>query len=228
MLVVSIRPEHTTRQLTYYRWRLGHDELIRLYSVAAEGFAPDDIVVSTVRNSTRYSRRSLDELVTALDASAMAGALRTWENLAFEAGESTNARHIALAIDGGRLTLVVEGEDATWVFGQTARLEMLLAAARGDSRPEGPSRRDRGSLIALWVAVTPVLTLGLGGLIGWLIAAHCIWVVWRQFIRGRAAHLHATEPLPPYGVRQRLAMAGWYDVLTLALSAVAILVAALK
>ncbi|MET9083786.1 hypothetical protein ABZX77_18150 [Streptomyces sp. NPDC004237] len=214
--------EYTTRQLEYFRWQLGCDELKRLFSIASEGFSADDVVVSTVRDHTRFNRKSLEELVTTIASAATAGDPQAWTNVRLEAGKVDDARRIDLAIDHGRLTASVEGPDATWVFGQTARLEMFVVAAHGSKVPATMSGADWAWLVGLAALGTPLLLrYGAVGVIGELLAVMNSVVITARLKRRQAARLHVATPLPPRGIREHVKAAGWVVSFNIGFAAIA-------
>ncbi|MFI8288594.1 hypothetical protein ACIGBL_05555 [Streptomyces sp. NPDC085614] len=106
-------------------------ELNRLISLAPEGLPSTSVNVSTERGGTRYGAINLTELVIHLQDSNASGNLNTWDNLRLEAEDPAASRRICIAIDKQRVTVEVSGDDATWVHGQAARVEVFLKAAGG-------------------------------------------------------------------------------------------------
>src|SRR5262245_10912187 len=119
-------PQQTTQRLVFYKCRLGRRELDRLFAVASEGTPVDSVNVSTQRANTRFRQPSIGELVDAVEQANVPGDRDVWSNLALEAGDIEGARYIRISIDLQRAEVEVSGEDATWVYGQAARLRELF------------------------------------------------------------------------------------------------------
>ncbi|MEV5455252.1 hypothetical protein [Streptomyces sp. NPDC052535] len=70
-----------------------------------------------------------------------------WKNLTFEARDA-DRRHVRIEIDLGRVEVEVSGEDATWVHGQRARLDLLLRKSGGHEPGKGKTTWAEGMLVA--------------------------------------------------------------------------------
>ncbi|MEV7050699.1 hypothetical protein [Streptomyces anulatus] len=128
---MSAPTQHDEVRKVYLRCRLGKSELSRLFSQAAEGISASAVVVSTQRDSSRYSAGSLSDLIDHVRNSNASGNLDSWDNLAFEANDEVGGRRITIKADTERVEVQVSGRDATWVHGQGARIEILLKGANG-------------------------------------------------------------------------------------------------
>ncbi|MEU1490346.1 hypothetical protein ACFYPA_17460 [Streptomyces sp. NPDC005775] len=148
---MSAPTQHDEVRTVYLRCRLGKSELNRLFNQAAEGISANSVVVSTQRDSSRYSANSLADLVDHVRSSNASGDLDAWGNLAFEADDGTGARKITIKADTERVEVQVSGHDATWVHGQGARIELLLKGADGRiaGDPAVREARKRSFLIAV-------------------------------------------------------------------------------
>ncbi|WP_345656606.1 hypothetical protein [Streptomyces siamensis] len=160
---MPIVPHETEKQCIYYRCRLGRGRLDRLFAVALEGTA-GDAVVSTQRRSTRYRAETLDQLVALVEAANAPGDPGVWTNLTLDLSDPQHRRSVTLTLDLKRTELCISGADATWVYGQDARLREMLESYDGKTNPEA----DRSEMIifllisVLFLFWTVVFLLGKG------------------------------------------------------------------
>ncbi|MEU9413493.1 hypothetical protein AB0E08_48475 [Streptomyces sp. NPDC048281] len=226
---MAIRAEQTEKRLVYYRWRLGRSELDRLFSVAREGFADDEVVLSTVRNDTRYRQRSLEGLVSAILTSPTAGDPQTWGNIHFEAVKEGDGRHLEIHIDSGKLVAYVVGSDATWVYGQTARLDMLLRESKASPSEPGITSDDGWWFLPVGIVALSLVALGnTTGIMLGIFTLGNVLVGITLLKRMRQARLFVTQDLPPHGVRQHLREGATWEFAIAAVSAAAGVVSAFK
>ncbi|MEU7431223.1 hypothetical protein AB0B07_10270 [Streptomyces sioyaensis] len=128
--------QQTEVRHVFHGCRLGRSELDRLLNLAPEGIPAASASVSTQRDSTRYSAGTLADLVDSLHDANASGHLGTWNNLMQHAGDPGGDRKVTISIELERVVVQVSGRDATWVYGQAARLQLLLEAA-GGRKPRG-------------------------------------------------------------------------------------------
>ncbi|AGK78666.1 hypothetical protein SFUL_3748 [Streptomyces microflavus DSM 40593] len=145
--------QHDEVRKVYITCRLGKGELERLFNLAPEGIPAASVSVSTQRNSTRYSAAKLSDLIDHVRNSNTTGNLEDWENLALEAADSTGDRKVSVAIDTERVEIQVSGQDATWVHGQAARIELFLKASGGKPRRDREEKTRRIKLTLLMYAL---------------------------------------------------------------------------
>ncbi|MFI2782595.1 hypothetical protein [Streptomyces sp. ALB3] len=147
--------QHDEVRKVYITCRLGKGELERLFNLAPEGIPAASVSVSTQRDSTRYSAAKLSDLIDHVRNSNTTGNLNNWENLALEAADGTGDRKVSVAIDTERVEIQVSGQDATWVHGQAARIELFLKASGGKPRrdSEEKARRIRLALLGYALAI---------------------------------------------------------------------------
>ncbi|MGA5405782.1 hypothetical protein ACPCSC_00755 [Streptomyces lavendulocolor] len=119
--------QQTDLRKVYYQCRLGRSDLDRMFVIACEGIETPAIRVSTVAGSTRFWEATLQGLLSAVQAGAPEVNER-WSNVALEAGSPSGERSVSIQIDTERAEFNVSGSDATWVYGQAARLEKFLIA----------------------------------------------------------------------------------------------------
>lgn len=131
ILVMSPTIQQTEVRLVFHGCRLGRSELNRLFNLAPEGIPAGYIAVSTQRDDTRYTADDLAALIDALHAANAPGDLHSWDNLMQVAGDAEGDRKISVDIERGRVVVQISGRDATWAYGQSARIQLLLAAAGG-------------------------------------------------------------------------------------------------
>ncbi|MFJ4360639.1 hypothetical protein ACIP25_30670 [Streptomyces massasporeus] len=130
----------TSNRFEFYTYRLGRSQLDRLFSIAAEGFRPEQLKFETERGGTSFTRSTLEELVSSVAASPLPGDPDEWSNLSFQAIEDW--KHISIDITRHWLRVSISGPDATWVHGQAARLKAIVEPVAGTIRPsELRSRR---------------------------------------------------------------------------------------
>ncbi|MFF7608802.1 hypothetical protein [Streptomyces parvulus] len=130
--------QQTDVRKVYYQCRLGQSELERLFDVAREGISSPEIQISTVVGSTRFWNSNLSDLIATLQASTPETSGK-WTNISMEAKNSSMERSVSISIDTERTEFNFSGSDSTWVYGQSARLENLLAthgAVRNSPRYE--------------------------------------------------------------------------------------------
>ncbi|MGW0543312.1 hypothetical protein ACWD0D_23760 [Streptomyces griseoincarnatus] len=132
-------PQQTELRRVYYQCRLGRSELDRLFAVAAEGIPDTGITVSTQRGDTRFRQSDLSSLLDAVSQANVPGDPNQWSNITFEAEGENESRKVSIAIDQERVEMHLAGSDATWAYGQKARLEKLLEGAGGLTK----ARRDK-------------------------------------------------------------------------------------
>jgi len=158
--------QQTEVRLVFHYCRLGRSELDRLFSLAPEGISIADAVVSTQRDSTRYSAGNLSDLIDSLQQSSASGNLDLWDNLSQHAADAAGDRRVSIDMDGKQVVVQVSGRDATWVHGQAARLELLLEGAGGRLQDHGRKKEgDKAALISSLLALTGLLAVGAGGYI---------------------------------------------------------------
>lgn len=142
--------------------RLGHSELIRLFSLAPEGIPAANISVSTQRDSTRYRAGDLDELIDSLRDAHAVGDLDAWDNVMQVAQDSSADpdRRVSLTIGGERVEMRVTGRDETWVRGQAARIELFLRGT-GGSRWSEPTTflEDARDVVSSALSLVPFLAV---------------------------------------------------------------------
>ncbi|MBL1116204.1 hypothetical protein JK364_27970 [Streptomyces sp. 110] len=117
-----------------------------MFSIACEGIPSPEIKVSTVIGSTRFWEPSLADLVAAVNTSSPE-VNDDWTNLSLEASTISTERSVSITIDKERTELNIAGSDATWAYGQAARLEGFLRA-RG-AVDNSPKYETKVSLIFL-------------------------------------------------------------------------------
>ncbi|MGW3713952.1 hypothetical protein ACWDN6_27770 [Streptomyces albogriseolus] len=150
----------TSSRFQFYTYRVGRSQLDRLFSIAAEGFAPDVIKFETERSGTRLIRSTLEELVSAVAESSLPGDPNIWENLTFRAVNTEN--HIFIMINELSFSASVSGPDATWVHGQTARLKAIIQPIAGETQPWQLRHRRAGKIgmvAGLLIALSTLITL---------------------------------------------------------------------
>lgn len=159
MSSVTTSSQQTSVQLMYKECRYGRSDIDRLFAVAAQGIGTASIQVSAQRGSTRYAAATVDDLIAALTAANVPGVTSRWPNLSLEASDSAGARRVVISIDDERTEVNVSGADETWVYGQAARIQILLASV-GGREPTTPaySKRDYALMAALAILV-PTVTL---------------------------------------------------------------------
>ncbi|MCX5367660.1 hypothetical protein OG613_31910 [Streptomyces sp. NBC_00015] len=156
--------QHDEVRKVYVRCRLGKSELNRLFSLACEGIPAVSISVSTQRDSTRYSAATLIDLIDHIRNSNASGNLDTWDNLSLEAADTTGSRKVNIKIDTERVEVQISGLDATWVHGQTARIELFLKGAGGQKKDQDVAKGMRKRLpVATVVAILPTAAMMVGG-----------------------------------------------------------------
>lgn len=136
--------QQTDVRKVYYQCRFGQNELERMFSMACEGISSPDVQVSTVVGSTRFWDSNLAGLIATLESGTPESSEK-WTNISMEAKDPTTERSASIAIDTERTEFNISGSDATWVYGQTARLEAFLGA-RGAVR-NSPKYEAKISLI---------------------------------------------------------------------------------
>jgi hypothetical protein len=149
--------QQTEVRLVFLQCRLGRSELDRLFSLAPEGIDPTDITLSTQRDNTRYHAGNLESLVASVREGHAAGNLDAWENLTLEAEASGGDRKVTVTIDIQRVEVQVSGADATWVYGQAARIELFLKGADGNKKAEGGSWQEVLKLLPTMLFLAPPL-----------------------------------------------------------------------
>ncbi|MFJ7335206.1 hypothetical protein ACIQU3_15795 [Streptomyces sp. NPDC101110] len=128
---MSPATQQTEVRLVFHGCRLGRSELDRLFSLAPEGIPSAYTAVSTQRDNTRYTADDMSALIDALNEANAPGDLHTWDNLMQVAGDAEGDRKVSLDIAQGRVVVQISGRDATWAYGQGARIQLLLEAAGG-------------------------------------------------------------------------------------------------
>ncbi|WP_326730241.1 hypothetical protein [Streptomyces phaeochromogenes] len=118
-------------QMIYVECQLGRSDVDRLFAVALEGITPAVVQVSTQRDATRYTAANLGDLIASLEVANVGSLNGPWPNLALEANEASGTRRVKVAIDVERAEFDLSGSDQTWVFGQAARLQLLLNSVGG-------------------------------------------------------------------------------------------------
>ncbi|MEV7170781.1 hypothetical protein AB0O18_13920 [Streptomyces sp. NPDC093224] len=118
--------QQTDLRKVFYQCRLGRDDLDRLFAMACEGIQAPDMAVSTVSGSTRFWDSRLQDLVAAVQAET-GDPSDNWSNLTLEAKTAGGERSVSIKIDTERTEFHVSGSDATWAYGQAARLENFLS-----------------------------------------------------------------------------------------------------
>ncbi|MEU0859272.1 hypothetical protein ABZ352_28190 [Streptomyces griseofuscus] len=123
--------QQTELRHVYYQCRLGRSEIDRVLAVAVEGIPESGVVVSTQRGDTRFRQATLPELLDAVAQANVPGDLDEWSNLRCEAVEESVGRKVDITMDLERVEVRLAGSDATWAYGQAARLERLIQATGG-------------------------------------------------------------------------------------------------
>ena len=158
--------QQTEVRLVFHYCRLGRSELDRIFSLAPEGISAASAVVSTQRDSTRYSAGNLSDLIDSLQQSSASGNLDLWDNLSQHAADTAGDRKVSIEMDGKQVVVQVSGRDATWVHGQAARLELLLEGAGGRLQDrEREKRSDKAAMVVGLLALTMMLATAAGGYI---------------------------------------------------------------
>jgi hypothetical protein len=199
--------QQTEVRLVFRYCRLGRSELDRIFSLAPEGIAAANTVVSTQRDSTRYSAGTLAELVDFVQQANASGNLDAWDNLSQKAADAAGERMVNISMDGERVIVQASGRDATWVHGQAARLELLLEGAGGRKQDHDLDKKnDKRNVLAFSLFLSMFLAVaagsyvanpdgfmtqfsgdsldrqygGVAGLISWLIVALVGFVIVRR------------------------------------------------
>jgi hypothetical protein len=161
MLCVTTPSQQTSVQLIYKECRYGRSDLDRLFAVAPQGIGTASIHVSTQRGSTRYAAGTVDDLIAALTAANVPGVSGLWPNLSLEASDSAGTRRVVVSIDNDRTEVNVSGSDETWVYGQAARVQILLASVGGKESPASPlfTKRDLAKALFFSILLTGAVAL---------------------------------------------------------------------
>ncbi|MFE4610958.1 hypothetical protein ACFRK5_21830 [Streptomyces niveus] len=138
--------QQTDLRKVFYQCRLGKDDIEHMFSMAREGIAAPEIEVSTVAGHTRYWGESLSAVVANVQASAPEVG-ENWSNLSLIAKTDAGERAVSISLEKERTVVDIAGTDATWVFGQGARLEKYLTSRGGVA--SSPSYENRISLLFL-------------------------------------------------------------------------------
>ncbi|MFD6330834.1 hypothetical protein ACFWGI_14835 [Streptomyces niveus] len=150
--------QETELRHVYYQCRLGRSEIDRIFAVAVEGIPEPGVVVSTQRGETRFRQATLVDLLDAVAQANVPGDLEELSNLRCEAGDEGIGRRVSISMDLERLEVHLAGLDATWAYGQAARLARLIQATGGVTGEERQKQRREGSL-AQGAAASMVLAI---------------------------------------------------------------------
>jgi hypothetical protein len=158
--------QQTEVRLVFRHCRLGRSELDRIFNLAPEGISAANAIVSTQRDSTRYSAGNLSDLIDSLQQSNAPGNLDLWDNLSLNAADTAGDRRVSIDMDGQQVVIQVSGRDATWVHGQAARLELLLEGAGGRKQDHAHSMKvDKNAMVACLLGLTMTIAMAAGGYI---------------------------------------------------------------
>ncbi|POX38760.1 hypothetical protein C3486_21435 [Streptomyces sp. Ru73] len=126
----------------YTKCRLGRSDLVALFSLAAGPISATNATVTTVHNSTRWSARSLEDLIRDITSAPGYDDRVRWDNLQYSAKDPAGELEVALDIRSRKISVDISGSNEILVRGQEARIELFLRN-RG---AEGPPVRDYGTL----------------------------------------------------------------------------------
>ncbi|WP_141698447.1 hypothetical protein [Streptomyces lushanensis] len=171
--------DFTMSRLQFHTYKVGRSLLDRLFAVASEGVNPEQLEFSTTRSGTTFTRKSLEELVSAVAASPTPGDPEIWSELDFSYYEIERSVRIDFSTLGVRVS--IRSGDATWVHGQAARIRALLEPVAGEERPWVKQSRTarRIGLVAgglAWVAAFFALRENVERIDGWLAASASILI----------------------------------------------------
>ncbi|MGW1775688.1 hypothetical protein [Streptomyces sp. NPDC002104] len=158
---MTLPSQQTEMRLLFYRCRIGRSDLDRIFGVASESIPVESVEFSTQMASTRYRQPTLAGLIDAIQIANPAPISTAWGNLRLEASVDSLQRRVVVLIEEDRVSVELSGGDATWVYGQAARLREILGALGGseDSRPGGMKGAiAKGSvmavvLVAYWIQI---------------------------------------------------------------------------
>ncbi|MEU2721577.1 hypothetical protein [Streptomyces smyrnaeus] len=207
--------QQTEKRMVFKKCRLGRSELERIFAVAAEGIPADAVVISTQRDDTRFRHRTLEELVDLVQQAQVAGDRTRWTNVQLAAVEGRQ-RYVTVSADLERAEIHLSGEDATWVYGQAARLELLLKGAGGVAAEKKRKKAPGEIFMLMFISVALFNGLMLAGFVvtaqrpkagevATLVAIQVISgiLLWGHQ-RSHRALLHVTAEAPPTAWWRRL------------------------
>ncbi|MFF4430629.1 hypothetical protein ACFYZ4_15840 [Streptomyces sp. NPDC001513] len=151
---MTLPSQQTEMRLLFYRCRIGRSDLDRIFGVASESIPAASVEFSTQMASTRYRQQTLADLVDAIQIANPAPISTAWGNLRLEASDDSLRRQVAVLIEEDRVSVELSGGDATWVYGQAARLREILGDLGGseDSRPSGMKGAiAKGAVVAIFL-----------------------------------------------------------------------------
>ncbi|GBQ04466.1 hypothetical protein SSP531S_59630 [Streptomyces spongiicola] len=152
---MSTATQQTEVRTVYITCQLGKSELSRLFNLAPEGIPAAAVIISTQRDSTRYSADTLADLTTHVGSSNASGNLNTWDNLQLDAADAAGDRKVNLKIDTERVEVQIAGTDATWVHGQAARIELLLKGAGGKIKRDHSTQKELKRQLKIMLLLLP-------------------------------------------------------------------------
>jgi hypothetical protein len=109
-----------------YHCRLGRRELDALFTVAGQGFQPNEIKISHERHNRTFTEATLTDLEATVRAAPVPGDPDTWNNLTFTATDPAGRRTVTMSLSPKKVTTTVTGTDATLVYGTDAQIRLFL------------------------------------------------------------------------------------------------------
>ncbi|WP_159002227.1 hypothetical protein [Streptomyces sp. NRRL B-3229] len=223
-------PPNISLSTILHRCRLGRRELDALFTVAGQGYQPNEIVFRHFRHSRTFSAPTLADLIADVQAAPLPGDPNHWDNLSFTATDPAGRRTVTMSLSPKKVVTTVSGNDATLVYGTDAQIRLFLVddAIGGRTSPKAPPSGPLNWVLVAGIALIFILALALSfevdggpagdsvnkaleasgpfivigyGLLGFLAAVHGAANVWVS--RGVLA---PTRSLPTGGVWSRLAM----------------------
>ncbi|WP_159053518.1 hypothetical protein [Streptomyces regalis] len=121
----------TTLSGFYKSCRLGHSDLLELFSIATGPIPTGYVNVTTEHNSTRRVAHSLTDLINDVTTAPGYDSHAPWNNLQFEATDPNGALEVHIGIVPAGIHVKVTGENEILVHGQHARIELFLRKRGG-------------------------------------------------------------------------------------------------